>query len=171
MKLLLKIFLVEKLLLFGVVRVIVVLVFLWCVLMIMLLCFWVILWIFCVVLLVLVGISWFMMMFFFRLISLFFLFWIEVLVRICVVFWKDVVEMNEWVCKDVLVIFSRIGLFCVGCLLCVRVFLLVVLNFCLLICLFLSSVVLFEFRIFYFCSIWCMMILMCLLLIFIFCRW
>lgn len=63
-----------------------------------------------------------MMMFFFKLCNLFCLFVIVVLVNMCVVFWNDVVEINDLVVSDVLVILSNLclnfinGLFLVVCL-------------------------------------------------------
>lgn len=111
------------------------------------------------------------MMFFFRLCRLFLVSWMVVLVSIWVVFWKEVVEMNDLVVSEVLVIFSRIGLKCVGSLLWVdRCVFFLIMCWC-FICLLFRNLLLFWLVILILCSIWWVIILMCLLLIFMFCRW
>lgn len=120
---------------------------------------------------VLVGIRWLMIMFFFRLCRLLCLFMIVVLVSMWVVFWNDVVEMNELVDSDVFVILSSMLLYEVGCLFLVIMWLFLFSMLECLICLFGMKCVLLLLVICIWCSIWWMIILMCLLLIFMFCRW
>lgn len=120
---------------------------------------------------VLVGIRWLMIMFFFRLCRLLCLLDIVVFVRMWVVFWNDVVEMKDLVVRDVLVIFNNLCLKWVGFL-----FFLISLWFVIFICEYLIVLLGKNFELFvkvivYLCSIWWMIVLMCLLLILMFCRW
>lgn len=128
-----------------------------------------ILWYF--IIFVLVGISLLMIIFFFKLRSLLCLFLIVVFVRICVVFWKEVVDKNELVLRDVFVILSKIGWFVVGWLFLSNIFLFVLVNWWILSNVSGSILVLLVLIMWILWSIWWIIIFMCLLLILIFCIW
>lgn len=107
-----------------------------CLVRIILLCFVVICLNWFSVFLVFVGIRCLMIMFFFKLISWLDFLFMVVLVSMCVVFWNEVVEINDLVCKEVFVMLSRIGFVMLGWLFLVFMWVFILLNFRLLICLF-----------------------------------